>query len=223
MKNKTIFRVVGGNSRRSTLNEYEIIPYLVVKETERYYTTSSNGKVELHQKRVTSNSEWFEDIEGSLRAVLSKLNNAIQSIRQSLAAVIAKTAPLRPHYQRLWVIRFALEKFEIQELKIVSSAYNLKTEKGWRVENNKTRIAKIKTDVTFIDKVVPSGRCYVYQHTSEPHNPKRPIERWVGLNLESLQGFAQQYALDRIKHLERCKQKMMDWVRQFEMARRYDD
>jgi hypothetical protein len=219
--NKTIFRVVGGNSRRSVLNEYEIIPYEVIKETPRYYTTIRDGKQELQQKRTTSNSEWFEDIEGSLRAVLIKLNKAIASIQETISKVIATEFARFPVCRYVYVCRFAYEIFTLERFAFEHYSYNVKG-KGWRIENVKTRIAKKKLDTGFLKEVTTtSGRCYVYEHKSEPHNAKRPIERWVGVNLELIQKLAEQYATDRIKYLERCKQKQTDWVRQWE--RMYDE
>jgi len=216
MSDKTIFRVVGGNSHRRIFNEYEIIPYTVIKETPRYYTVLHNGKPQLQNKRITSNSQWFEDLEGSLRALRVKIEEAILFIQSSKEKVIGIEFEKFPVARYVYVCKFKEENFILERFKYQYYTYDVKG-KGWRIENNATRIGKKRLDTGFLkDVTLPKGRCYVYEHQSKPHNPKNPIERWVGTELDLIKRNVEQYAQDRIKYLRLREQKMIDWVRLFE-------
>lgn len=207
----TVFRVTGGASPHPQENEYRITPYTMERETLRYYYEP--GK-KLHNKRTTANSEWFTNVDKALDAAIHKVNEAITKVHTSLNAVLNVAPPTYSFTKTVFVCVFRYEIFTLYQYKVVDYK-NRGVKLGWRVENDKTRIKQIKRDAGFVTKEDTSGRCYVYQHHSQSHNYERPHERWVGINWETIKLLVEQYGNDRIRHLERCKQRLREWVRLF--------
>lgn len=211
----TIFRVVGGFSKRKVMNKYEIIPYLCIKETPRNWYTSKDGRFELQQKRTTSNSEFFNDIEDALASVSKRINTARESIDLSLEKVMDTDFGKRL-YNYVYVITFKEEQFDIKQFTIVSES-----KKAIRVsEPTGMRGSKVYKNAK---GEVAGEYYYVMHHVSQPHNPDQPYEHWVSKDLDTVQKLAQHYAEERLKYLHKAKQRCIDWVRLFEREREHHE
>lgn len=218
---RTIFRVVGGNSQRKVLNEYEIITYLVVREAETYYITERNAKVEKQNKRTTSNSEWFQDLDSASKGIQAKLDRAIISIHDTLEHACELTFIGLPYRSKFYMAQFREESFSISCYRWMD-----KTPKGaYRIDIERTRTAerRIKHSTNTRKVEVPAGRTYIYPYQSKPHNPAQPYEKWHGVELDVIRASMRLYGEDRIAYLRRCKQKQDDWVRQYRRLTEYDE
>lgn len=223
---RTLFRVVGGNSQRHVLNEYEIISYLVIQNAPTFYRLERNGKIEIQVKRTTSNSEFFDDVDGASRAVQKKLDAALQSINDSLVQCEALQFIGLPYRFKLYIAKFSKEKFTLDCFRV-----RQQTKKGWQLDTEKTRTVtrKRKHSDTKYEVEVPSGQIghrnsggYIYQHHSESHNPVYPVEKWIGTDLGAIKVLMRTYGEARIAHLRRCKQKQDEWVRLYKREREYE-
>lgn len=200
-----VYRVMGGYSPHPKESHYHIRIYEMERETARYYYERTGyGSIKLHQKRTTANSAWYETTDEALAALIRKVDDAIEKIAESLGAVLTYSPPRHSFTRTLYVCKFKNEVFTIEEHKVVESEYR-GARKGWRIENTKSRTGKIKRDAGYVDKTMSSGRSYIYEHQSQPHDFELPFERWVGLSWEQIQRMAEQYAHDRLRYFEQCK------------------
>lgn len=217
---RTLFRVVGGNSQRRVLNEYEIITYLLVSEHETYYWAERDGKIEKQNKRTTSNSEWFPDLDSASKAIQAKLDGAIQSVHFSIEHVCQLKFIGLPYRSKFYIGRFRKERFSLECFRWVD-----KTGKGaYRIDRERTRTAirNIKHSTEKKTVEVPFGRNYIYPHQSKPHNHASPTEKWLGVGLDTIRASMRLYADERIKYLRLCKSKQEDWVRQYRRLTNYE-
>lgn len=189
----SIFRVVGGYSNRKTLNKYEIIPYTLIHESPKYWYTVKDGKYEIQNKRITANSAFYSKIYEALLKLQSRINLAADSIQNTLDKVV-DNAPSNSTMKRIYVVTFKEEQFHLYYYTIISE-----TRKGTKVD-----------EVTFM------GKRYVYPHTSKPHNPDEPVERWIGKDFFVIKMMMQLYAENRLNYLHSAKMKCEDWVRLYE-------
>jgi hypothetical protein len=187
-----LFRVVGGFSNRKTLNKYEIISYILIHETSKYWYTVKDNYELFNKSDVNSNSEFYDNVHLALLAINRRIDKAIQSIEATLDKVLS-AFPVTV-VDKVYIVTFREEQFHLYYYYVIAH-----TGKGMKV-----------------DEVTISGKKYVYPHTSKPHNPDEPVERWINKDVLLLKMQIKAYAEARLNYLHSAKMKAEDWVRLFE-------
>lgn len=212
---KTIYRAVGGNSQRSTLNDYTVKPYMVVYETTNYYYTYSGEKVQLQHKRVTSNSQFFEDANDATRCILDRIDATLREIHDSWLEIQSVTGAGIPPSKRLFLGKFNgknknKERFRLECFEILRS-----TKKAYYIDTGQTRTALRKRGEKMVSIDMPKGRCYIYPHQAEPHNPSHPFEKWIMQSEDMIKLAMCSYYESRIKYLNDEWRKLLDWRKEY--------
>lgn len=217
-----IFRVVGGKAHRKSLEAYEIIPYELIKETERYYYVLFEGRKQLQNKRVTGNSRWCVSLEDALGYLIDKIETEIHVMHDSWTGIREPNTLLST---RLYFGRFERGKFSVEHFDVLSTTsggtYRGKPCAGaWRIRAEKTRTKTVKMKGRDVQREVSYGRTYIYAHVSQPHNPDRPYEKWIGTSFSQVYSLMELYMQSRQKYLEKAKEDARSWVVDFEGGKR---
>lgn len=211
-KTYTIFRVVGGSSQRKNFADYEIVPYLVVNETNSHWVVCHEGGIKKIWKDTTSNTEWIADIDAALVAVEGKVAGAMHSIHSSMMAVSSISFIGMPYRDRLYIGKFNSRNLENNE-QFTLSCYRIikQTNKAWHIDTERTKEVETKSGMA----TKPVGKSYIYPHESMPHDPKNPREKWIGTSLDIIKSLMKLYGEDRIKYLHTRNQYNRDFVKQY--------
>lgn len=187
-----LFRVVGGFSQRKTLIKYEIIPYIITKETNRYYFVTRNGTPSMQHKRTTSNSELFLDVYEALARLLERIHEARVKVAESMEKVCSGDQFESGRWgNRIYIVTFNKEIF-----------------KGYcYMVNKETRQGM------FIGEKTYNGKRYIYPHVSKPHNPESPFEQFMSKDLGTLLSEVRLYGESRLAYFHWVSQHNIDWVR----------
>lgn len=203
----TIFRAVGGNSHRSKYDEYEIIPYGIVKETKEYWWLHRMDEpIKLQNKKEqTSNSRWYLTIDEALNDLLERIDLELVSMVETFDTI----KEMKYQSKTLYICKFKQGKFTM------NTHYVLKeTHKGWKVETFETRTGIRRGEEGKIINVpdLPKGRAYHYKRESDLHNPMRPYETWLYTDLALLQHVVEVYFKTRYRYLKQHREELKEWV-----------
>ena len=215
MKRQIIFRVVGGYSTSGVWNEYAIVPYLVVQEAPTWWRLERDEKISIHVKRKTRNSEFFDTIEVASGAVREKISQAVLSINDSLSRINATDFIGLPYRSKLFIGKFKPEGFTLKCFRVIG-----KTKTAWHIDTEQTRQQERRRKHSNIvyEATVSKGRSYIYPRDAQAHNPVKPGEKWVSIDLKDIKLQMQMYAEDRIKYLQKCLKDNEEFVRLWKVS-----
>jgi hypothetical protein len=190
--------------------EYAIVPYLVVQEAPTWWRLERNEKISIHVKRKTKNSEFFDTIEMAHGAVRGKINQAVLSINDSIGRICASDFIGLSYSSKLFIGKFKPENFTLKCFRVIG-----RTKSAWRIDTEEKRMQERRRRHSNIVYEVPvlKGRSYIYPYESQAHNPVKPGEKWISLDLKDIKLQMQMFAEDRIAYLQKCQRDNDEFVR----------